>query len=66
MKNSEGKYVSVKLTKSIDGSKRYNGILKSVNNNEITLKTKERELEIDLDMIKNINLEEISQEDIHE
>lgn len=66
MKNSEGKYVSVKLTKSIDGSKRYNGILKSVNNNEIILKTKERELKINLDMIKNINLEEISQEDIHE
>ena len=66
MKNSEGKYVSIKLIKSIDESKRYNGILESVNNSEITLKTKDRELKINLDMIKNINLEEISQEDIHE
>ncbi len=66
MKDAIGKLVFVKLNKPINGNKKYIGILNCVDNGEITLKVKEDELKINLDIIKNINLEEISQEDIHE
>lgn len=66
MKEAIGKLVFVKLNKPINGNKKYIGILNCVDNGEITLKVKEDELKINLDIIKNINLEEISQEDIHE
>ncbi len=66
MNQAIGKLVRIKLKKPIDGNKKYMGVLKCVDNEEITLKVKEMELKINLDIIKNINLEEISQEDIHE
>lgn len=66
MKEAIDKLVFVKLSKPIDGNKKYIGILKGVDNGEITLKVKENDLKINIDIIKNINLEEISQEDIHE
>lgn len=60
MEDSINQLVSVKLNKSFDGTKRYKGLLKAVNENEITLSVDEKDLKISIDMIKNINLEEIS------
>ena len=64
MKDAVDKIVCVKLNKSINGSKKHIGILKDVNDGEIILGVKDEELKINIDTIKNINLEEISQEDI--
>lgn len=52
--------VCVKLSKPVEGKKRYIGLLKNVNDNEITLNVEEKDLEISIDIVKNINLEEIS------
>lgn len=60
MKDAIGKVVCVKLNKSIDGSKRYVGNLINVDDNKVNLKIKDQEVEFDLEIIKNINLEEIS------
>ena len=64
MKDAVDKIVCVKLNKSNNGSKKHIGILKDVNDGEIILGVKDEELKINIDTIKNINLEEISQEDI--
>ena len=66
MNQAVGKLVRVKLMKPINGNKKYIGVLKCVDNGKITLEVKETEFKINLNIIKNINLEEISQEDIHE
>lgn len=60
MRNAVNFKVSVKLIKAIDGNKRYKGLLKNVNEGEITLNVEEKDLKISIDNIKNINLEEIS------
>lgn len=60
MKDVVDKFVCVKLNKSINGSKQHIGILKDVDDSEIILRFKDEELKISIDMIKNINLEEIS------
>ncbi len=60
MSHAIGKKVCVKLHKSIDGNKKFIGTLISVEGNKIIIKSEEKELEFDLNMIKNINLEEIS------
>lgn len=52
--------VFIKLNKSVDGNKKYKGLLKNVNENEIILSVEERDLKISIDNIKSINLEEIS------
>lgn len=52
--------VSIKLNKSVDGNKKYKGLLKNVNEDEIILSVEERDLKISIDNIKSINLEEIS------
>lgn len=52
--------VFVKLNKSFEGNKKYKGLLIAVNEKEITLSVDGNDLKISIDMIKNINLEEIS------
>lgn len=61
-----GQQVCVRLNKSLNESKRHIGVLKDVTSTEVFIKTKSDDLKIDVDIIKNMNLEEISQEDIHE
>ena len=60
MKDAINKVVCVRLSKSFEGVKKYIGILVNVNDHGIKVKVENRELEFDLNMIKNINLEEIS------
>lgn len=66
IKNAIGNLVLIKLNKSIDGIKKITGYLKNYDNNELELKSKNGEFKFNIDNIKSINLEEISQEDIHE
>lgn len=60
MKKAVNFKVSIKLIKAINENKRYKGLLKDVNEDEITLNVEEKDLKISIDNIKNINLEEIS------
>lgn len=66
MQGSIGKLVLVKSRKSIENSKKNIGILHKVNGDMITLEIKGKKIEINIEDIKTISLEEISQEDIHE
>lgn len=64
--DSVGKYVLVKLNKPIDNIKKFNGYIKGANDNEVIFTVKNEEMKVNTDIIKSINLEEISREDIHE
>ena len=66
IKDALGKLVLVKLNRSIDNCKKFKGYIKSANDEKIVLAVNDNELEISNDVIKSINLEEISREDIHE
>ena len=66
MKQTIGQVVCVRLNKNLNGNKKYIGILEDVAITEIFIKTKNDVLKIDVGSIKNMNLEEISQEDIYE
>lgn len=60
MKDVINERVCVRLVKSFEGDKKYIGTLIDVSNRSIKIKIEDKELEFDLDMVKNINLEEIS------
>ena len=60
IKDSINSKVCVELKNQDAKSKRYNGFLKNVENNEISLDIDGCELKINLEQVKNINLEEIS------
>lgn len=60
MKDVINKRVCVRLMKSFEGDKKYIGALIDVSDRSIKIKIEDKELEFDLDMVKNMNLEEIS------
>lgn len=60
MKDVINERVCVRLMKSFEGDKKYIGTLIDVSDRSIKIKIEDKELEFDLDMVKNMNLEEIS------